>query len=70
LIWIEAGHLEKLDENGEDKGHSEEYASAWENLKSADGIVVPGGFGNRYVVIIAIAIPQQQPCTSLSHEYF
>lgn len=47
LIWVEAGHLEKLDENGEDQTDSEEYKSAWEKIKSVDGVVVPGGFGNR-----------------------
>lgn len=47
LIWVEAGHLEKLDENGEDQTDSEEYKSAWGKIKSADGVVVPGGFGNR-----------------------
>ncbi len=35
LIWVSA---EKLEENDEE---------AWENLKSAHGILVPGGFGKR-----------------------
>mmetsp|Transcript_26810 Transcript_26810/g.30693 ORF Transcript_26810/g.30693 Transcript_26810/m.30693 type:complete len:574 (+) Transcript_26810:68-1789(+) len=47
LIWVEAGHLEKVNDDGEEKVSSEEYASAWEKVKSADGIIVPGGFGNR-----------------------
>jgi CTP synthase (UTP-ammonia lyase) len=49
LIWIEAGHLEEIDHNNDEHNHSqEEYKSAWEKLKSSDGVVVPGGFGNRY----------------------
>lgn len=47
LVWVEAGHLEKVGENGEDMTQTEEYVKAWEELKSSDGIVVPGGFGNR-----------------------
>ena len=49
MIWIEAGHLEQIDNSNDEHNHSEkEYKSAWEKLKSADGVVVPGGFGNRY----------------------
>jgi len=40
LVWIEAAMLE-------DKENADEYESAWSKLKSADGIIVPGGFGNR-----------------------
>lgn len=48
LIWVEAAHLEKNDKNGEEKVDcEEEYKAAWDKVKSADGIVVPGGFGNR-----------------------
>mmetsp|Transcript_3785 Transcript_3785/g.8011 ORF Transcript_3785/g.8011 Transcript_3785/m.8011 type:complete len:651 (+) Transcript_3785:111-2063(+) len=45
LIWVEAAHLDKQfdDENGGEK----EYNEAWEKMKSADGVVVPGGFGTR-----------------------
>ena len=46
-----------------------EYEVAWEKVKSADGVIVPGGFGNRYVfwfirssfvvvIIIMILIPR------------
>jgi len=35
LVWIEGSDLEQNDEE------------AWNKLKSADGVVVPGGFGNR-----------------------
>ena len=52
LIWVEAGQLEMQDENGEVKVDTEEYKLAWEKIKSADGVVVPGGFGNRYVACL------------------
>lgn len=35
IVWVDAEHLEKED------------AKEWEKLKTADGILVPGGFGNR-----------------------
>ncbi|MDA0648403.1 MAG: CTP synthase (glutamine hydrolyzing) [archaeon] len=41
IDWVEASHLE--DEWQDD----EESASAWQMLKGADGILVPGGFGDR-----------------------
>lgn len=46
LIWVEAAHLEKDFENAE-MGGEKEYAEAWAKMKSADGVVVPGGFGTR-----------------------
>ena len=49
LVWVEAAHLEKVGENGDINVSEEEYASAWEKMKSADGVIVPGGFGNRWV---------------------
>ena len=39
ILWIEAGDLEDASREGHDL--------AWERLKSADGILVPGGFGDR-----------------------
>ena len=47
LICVEHTHLEKLDESGESKVDTEEYQQAWQKVKSAHGMVVPGGFGNR-----------------------
>jgi len=50
LIWVEAATLEKktgteaVDENLES---ADDYETAWAKLKSADGVIVPGGFGNR-----------------------
>ena len=41
IDWVEASHLE------DDWSDAEESASAWKMLKGADGILVPGGFGDR-----------------------
>jgi CTP synthase len=43
IDWIEASHLEP------DWGNEEEKKSAWDLLKKADGVLVPGGFGDRGV---------------------
>ena len=47
LQWVEATQLEKFDDNGNDKTQSEGYIDAWKKLKTANGVIVPGGFGNR-----------------------
>jgi len=45
LLWVEAAHLE---ENAESTPELEkEYNDAWAKVKSAQGVVVPGGFGDR-----------------------
>jgi CTP synthase len=41
IDWVEASHLE------DDWSNAEESATAWQMLKGADGILVPGGFGDR-----------------------
>jgi CTP synthase len=41
IKWIEASHLENSHPNEQEK------KVAWETLKSANGILVPGGFGDR-----------------------
>jgi len=46
LIWVEAAHLENDFEN-EEMGGEKEYKEAWDKMKSAHGVVVPGGFGTR-----------------------
>lgn len=46
LIWVEAAHLEREFDN-EEMGGEAEYDAAWEKMRSADGVVVPGGFGTR-----------------------
>ena len=43
IKWIEASHLE---ENWRENNENE-FISAWEELKSSDGVLVPGGFGDR-----------------------
>ena len=43
IDWIEASHLES------DWGNEEEKKSAWDLLKKSDGVLVPGGFGDRGV---------------------
>jgi CTP synthase len=43
IDWIEASHLES------DWDNEEEKKSAWDLLKKADGVLVPGGFGDRGV---------------------
>lgn len=42
IDWIESVNLEKID-----SPESEVYQKSWDLLKSADGILVPGGFGGR-----------------------
>mmetsp|Transcript_27435 Transcript_27435/g.32442 ORF Transcript_27435/g.32442 Transcript_27435/m.32442 type:complete len:573 (+) Transcript_27435:85-1803(+) len=47
LTWVEATHLEKIGKNGEQDVSEEEYNAAWDKMKSANGVIVPGGFGSR-----------------------
>ena len=43
INWIEASHLElEWQENSAD-----EYKAAWQDLKHSNGVLVPGGFGDR-----------------------
>jgi CTP synthase len=43
IDWIEASHLE----SSWKQQNSKEFDNAWKLLKSADGVLVPGGFGDR-----------------------
>jgi len=43
LVWIDSSHLEDVAE----KTSLTEYHKAWHDLCTADGILVPGGFGER-----------------------
>ncbi|KKA24765.1 CTP synthase [Rasamsonia emersonii CBS 393.64] len=43
IIWVDASHLEKT--TGE--ANPEAYHKAWHEVCTADGILVPGGFGTR-----------------------
>jgi len=52
LLWVEAAHLEPVsqsqtDDNAEDIITLEQHNNAWDILRNADGVIVPGGFGNR-----------------------
>ncbi|KAJ4420171.1 CTP synthase ura7 [Gnomoniopsis sp. IMI 355080] len=43
LIWVDAEHLEEPAKAAEE----DKYNKAWQELRSASGIIVPGGFGVR-----------------------
>lgn len=43
IDWIEASHLEDSWKGN----NSKEFDNSWELLKGADGVLVPGGFGDR-----------------------
>ncbi|KAG2685044.1 hypothetical protein I3760_10G106300 [Carya illinoinensis] len=43
--WVPASHLEEATE----KENPDAYKAAWKLLKGADGVLVPGGFGDRGV---------------------
>ncbi|RAH14898.1 MAG: hypothetical protein CMB56_004335 [Methanobacteriota archaeon] len=45
IEWIEASNLE----NEVEKSDPDLYADSWRRLKDADGVLVPGGFGDRGV---------------------
>ena len=45
VAWVDASHLEP-DTQEKDRVA---YEQAWEDLESASGVLVPGGFGNRGV---------------------
>ena len=43
INWIEASHLE----NSWKTKNEQDFQAAWDILKSSDGVLVPGGFGDR-----------------------
>lgn len=45
IEWVDASQLEAATQSAQ----PEVYAAAWAKLRSADGVLVPGGFGNRGV---------------------
>ena len=54
IVWIEASDLEPVEDTGETGETGEKTGEktlknkeAWESLKGCDGIIVPGGFGQR-----------------------
>lgn len=51
ISWVDATGLEPESESKD----PELYAESWHDLKSADGVLVPGGFGNRGIEGMIIA---------------
>ena len=47
ILWMEASDLEDDDDGNEASDAATKRAAAWDQLKAADGVVVPGGFGIR-----------------------
>ncbi|KAG0686205.1 CTP synthase ura7 [Kluyveromyces marxianus] len=45
IVWVEASDLEP--ETSENAEHKSKFHHAWNCISVADGILVPGGFGNR-----------------------
>ena len=43
IVWVEAGMLEDATQAEDPAAH----ADAWAKVRSADGVLVPGGFGER-----------------------
>ena len=41
ISWVEAEYLQ------EDQADTEAYAQGWSKVRAADGVLVPGGFGDR-----------------------
>ena len=41
ISWVEAEYLQ------EDQADTEAYAQGWAKVRAADGVLVPGGFGDR-----------------------
>jgi CTP synthase len=66
IVWVEATMLEKMDEDGNDKSHTAEYKDAWSKVEHSDGVIVPGGFGNRYVVMFVANECIADPCNRLN----
>lgn len=45
IVWIDATDLEDLSK----EKYPEKHSGAWESLKKANGVLIPGGFGHRGV---------------------
>ncbi len=45
LIWVNASHLEEVTKDTD----PEIFNRAWDQVRKAQGILVPGGFGHRHV---------------------
>ena len=62
IVWVEASDLSKssrkdsMDSTGSDTdGKKDSSKSAWSKLKSCDGILIPGGFGERGIEGMVLA---------------
>lgn len=55
LNMIESSHLEPSMQSSTNEADQEQYQSAWNTLRSANGVVVPGGFGNRGIEGMVLA---------------
>ncbi|KAI1431854.1 CTP synthase N-terminus-domain-containing protein [Xylaria sp. CBS 124048] len=51
LLWIDAEHLEPEMQASE----PEKYETAWQTLRTASGLIIPGGFGKRGVLGMMLA---------------
>jgi len=58
IKWIDSAHLDAQTRDAE----PDAYAAAWETLRAADGILVPGGFGIRAVDPRHSNFPPAHPC--------
>lgn len=54
LIMVDASHLEE-------NSPLEKYEVAWEVVKTADGILIPGGFGSRGTEGVPLSVGLQRP---------
>ncbi len=52
IVWVESEHLEEKMKNTKPAA----FAEAWEKVRGSDGILIPGGFGNRGVEGMILAV--------------
>lgn len=68
LIWVDAEHLEPQTKSVEE----DKYSKAWQELRNASGIIVPGGFGLRgtegMMLASKFARENRTPFLGVSHE--
>lgn len=64
LVWVDSTHLEPRTE----KTSASEYYKAWHEICTADGILVPGGFGGRGIEgMVAVVSKVGQSCSHCLH---
>lgn len=59
LIWVESSHLETATE----QASPGDYHKAWHEICTADGILVPGGFGTRGIEGMIAAVSKTSATT-------